>query len=546
MDNIYMIKNVKLDLTHYTGEDQYTDGSIEDEILEALKAGKGEEMLYRDNRWPVVYHLSPVRHYLLDCINFKPNSSVLEIGCGCGAISGMLCKKAARVDAVEISPRRAEIAAYRNQEYSNLTIHVGNLNDMEFTEKYDYVTLIGVLEYAGAFTKTDNPWHDFLENCRQYLKPDGILIIAIENRLGMKYWSGAAEDHTGKLFDGITGYKGNKKIRTFSRKELKDLLYSAGYIETQWFYPYPDYKLPMDLYSDEYDPKIGDFECIWNMPYDFDRCELFSEVDAFTNLKNTGLFPELSNSFLVLCHQNKLSDDDTQPIYVHHSSNRKKHVQIGTTIMEKNGKRIIHKLALNDESKKHLQTIYENCQILNKEYGKEHVAQCWLINDELLEMEYIDGENLEDLTMKALHEEGVNGFIGYIQFYCDYILRGIGSNINSIRFKFNDPRRRYNIDTHLRNIIYKDGNYIFIDYEWLLPYAPKEYLLWRMINCTFTGFESELEEYGLDISMIYHAANIDNEKRNMYARTEIQLWREILTPYLKNYEKKRRGVRINI
>ena len=36
-DNIEMIGNIKLDLTHYPGEDFYCDGAIEDEILDVVR-----------------------------------------------------------------------------------------------------------------------------------------------------------------------------------------------------------------------------------------------------------------------------------------------------------------------------------------------------------------------------------------------------------------------------------------------------------------------------------------------------------------------------
>ena len=80
---------------------------------------------------------------------FKKDASVLEIGAGCGAISGVLCRNAKHVTSVDLSKRRSLINANRNKEYDNLTIMVGNFNDVVLKEKYDYITLIGVLEYAG-------------------------------------------------------------------------------------------------------------------------------------------------------------------------------------------------------------------------------------------------------------------------------------------------------------------------------------------------------------------------------------------------------------
>ena len=86
--------------------------------------------------------------------------------------------------------------------------------------KFDYITLIGVFEYAAVYTKTENPYIDFLEKIIKLLKPDGKILIAIENKFGMKYWLGAPEDHTNVKYDGITGYQNDNTIRTFGKREL--------------------------------------------------------------------------------------------------------------------------------------------------------------------------------------------------------------------------------------------------------------------------------------------------------------------------------------
>lgn len=301
MNNYERIGKVKLDMTHYNGKDVYSDGDVENDILAYCKQGCIQEALLNDTRWPVFYHLSPIRENLLNWFPFPSNATVLEIGMGCGAITGTLCRAVSQVEGVEISPRRAEIAAWRHKNCENLIIHVGNLNDMNITRKFDYVTLIGVLEYAGSFTHTSDPYKDFLQACRQYLKPGGQLIIAIENKFGLKYWSGAREDHTGKIFDSITGYKGNDKVRTFSKPELEKLLYDSGFENLTWYYPFPDYKLPHRVYSDEYLPTAGAFEDNHFIYYDIERYVLFNEADTMNEIVNSGLFDMFSNSFLVYC-----------------------------------------------------------------------------------------------------------------------------------------------------------------------------------------------------------------------------------------------------
>lgn len=301
MDNYKKIGKVLLDMTAYNGNDVYSDGDVENDILEYCRNGCIEEALQNDARWPVFYHLSPIRKNVLNWFPFKKNASVLEIGMGCGAVTGVLCENLAQVEGVEISPRRAEIAAWRHKDCDNLTIHVGNLNDMDITKKFDYVTLIGVLEYAGSFTHTSEPYKDFLQACRQYLKPGGRLLLAIENKYGLKYWSGAREDHTGKIFDGITGYQNTDRVRTFSKPELAKLLQCSGFCSLDWYYPFPDYKLPHRVYSDDYLPQAGDFEAKHFLYYDMDRYLFFNETDAMNEIAASGLFDIFSNSFLVCC-----------------------------------------------------------------------------------------------------------------------------------------------------------------------------------------------------------------------------------------------------
>lgn len=92
-----------------------------------------------------------------------------------------------------------------------------------------------------------------------HLKPGGKIIIAIENRLGLKYWAGCTEDHTGTYFEGLEGYPKTEGVKTFSKKELLDIIHQAGEFSTTFYYPYPDYKFPMTIYSDEYLPKKESF-----------------------------------------------------------------------------------------------------------------------------------------------------------------------------------------------------------------------------------------------------------------------------------------------
>lgn len=294
------IGKVTMNYRFYKGTDDYSDGDIEDEILEYVKQEEDvRKILAAENRWPVLYHLSPVRWNILEWYDMKKDASVLEIGAGCGAITGALCQKAKKVVCNDLSKRRSMINAYRNKNCDNLEIRVGNFNDVEFEEKFDYITLIGVLEYARYYTKAENPFVGFLENIRGLLKEDGKLLIAIENKYGLKYFAGAREDHTGRFFDGIEGYKNTaSQARTFSKDVLETMVHQAGYGKVEFYYPFPDYKFPTQIFSDAYLPKPEDLICS-RESYDNTRMYLFNEASVYEELLKDGMFPFFSNSFFV-------------------------------------------------------------------------------------------------------------------------------------------------------------------------------------------------------------------------------------------------------
>ena len=295
------VGNVELVLDHLEKEVTYNDGDVEDDIMKYVSQGADlDDVIRNDLRWPVLYHLSKKRENLLDWYDFNPEASLLEIGAGCGALTSMFCRKVAKVTAVEISERRARTVAIRNQKVNNLTVHACRYENLPKGQIFDYITLIGVLEYAGRYHGSDNPYVDFLHSVKDRLKEGGTLILALENKLGLKYWAGAPEDHTGVLFENIEGYVGKTDIRTFGRKELEELLQAVGFKEFDFYYPMPDYKMPVALFSDDCLPHIGDLG--HRAPnYDQPRHVLFREGLVLDNLIKNGAFGIMANSFLIFC-----------------------------------------------------------------------------------------------------------------------------------------------------------------------------------------------------------------------------------------------------
>lgn len=298
------VGKVTLDYQFYSGEDLYSDGEIENELLEMAKNTEEKDLnrvIAEKQSWTFLYHFSKIRQNIVSWFPMNGQEEVLEIGSGCGAITGALASNAKEVTCIELSKKRSEINAYRNRNYNNLKILVGNFEIIEecMEKKYDIITLIGVFEYGQSYIHSEKPYEDFLKKIRKHLKTNGKLLLAIENKFGMKYWAGCKEDHFGIFFEGIEGYPNGQGVKTFAKPELERMLASAGFSQWDFYYPYPDYKFPMKLFSDEYLPSESELQENFQN-FDRSRMYLFDEGKAFGSVVESGLFPLFSNSYMVV------------------------------------------------------------------------------------------------------------------------------------------------------------------------------------------------------------------------------------------------------
>jgi len=256
--------------------------------------------------WPTRYNLSPRRTNLLESITeiITKKQEVLEIGCGTGVLTKWLGEKCKKVTAIEGSLPRAKLAKRRTKNLKNVDIYCGDILKTSLEDaKYDLITLIGVFEYISSSSEP----MDFLKRISKALKKYGILLIAIENKLGIKYLSGCTEDHTGKHFQGIIGYP-NGKTFTFSRSELKELLNKAGFQNIQFYHLFPDYKLLTTIIR-EVEEVLNLYPENWiNAPFEEylkERYYIFPELLFLKSLIRARLLFDFSNSFLILASQSK-------------------------------------------------------------------------------------------------------------------------------------------------------------------------------------------------------------------------------------------------
>ena len=97
MGKLKQIGKVNIDLSDYPGEDFYSEGAIEDELLKVAENNSREDfrrIIEENTSWPYLYHFSPVRENIVSWLPIKKEDKILEVGAGMGAITNALCTKA--------------------------------------------------------------------------------------------------------------------------------------------------------------------------------------------------------------------------------------------------------------------------------------------------------------------------------------------------------------------------------------------------------------------------------------------------------------------
>ena len=245
-----------------------------------------EKALTENPSWSKLYHLSDIRKNVLRPFLRKKTGKVLELGSGCGALTGILAENAETAECLDTSEKRSRVNAFRHRKFTNLTIYAGEYDLAEpLLGKYSLI----VVEEAFSCRMTEKILDSLYS---KHLEPGGEIWILAENRLGFQYLAGVPEQLSGQFFSGLEGQKGTIP-ETCSRKEW-DGIFAQGKIPPEhitYYYPYPECRFTMALYSDSRLPGPGELNIIDNN-YDRKRLRIFDDrKDQQTFLEN-GLFPQ--------------------------------------------------------------------------------------------------------------------------------------------------------------------------------------------------------------------------------------------------------------
>ncbi|XOF34117.1 MAG: class I SAM-dependent methyltransferase [Candidatus Electrothrix sp. YB6] len=264
------------------------------------------------------YHLNPDRINILRPLLLGPKLSVLEIGCSGGILSRYLGEQGHQVTGIKTGRDCLAVARLRCADLSNVTF-AAEAEEIKaaLQQQYDLILLIPPLPDllapvldSGTGGKEENSAAGELAACLRLLMDslaeNGLLVIGAGNRLGLKYWLGATEEHYGRPYTGLWSYgSAAQNSRMFCRNEWLDILRQAEVPTSRFLYPFPDHQFADLILSDAF---IRTDLHAHSLLYRLRSRDLYApdwlpdqdEFLCWKSLHQSGYLADFANSFLIL------------------------------------------------------------------------------------------------------------------------------------------------------------------------------------------------------------------------------------------------------
>lgn len=348
---------------------------------------------------------------------------------------------------------------------------------------FDYVVVIGMLELCFEPEKMIERW-------KRLLKPHGHLLLGINNRLGIKYFCGEKEPFTGKLFNGVEGYRFVENStpkcmggKLYSKNEIENMLSNAGFFTKKVFSVWPSLEMTQFVFAEDYVPNEDLTVRIVPKYKNVDSIFL-DEQHLYDDLVNNNLFHQMANAYFFDC-----ADDTLQDILGATISEERSEDKAFVTIIHR--EKIVEKRALNPAGSKNLQTLHRNLCELEKRGIKTVGSK---IHDGRLVMPYIEGE-LAVFYLRRLLETDQNKFIEEMDRFRNLILQ---SSVHVENDSDDIILERGFVDMVPINCFYVNGDFVFIDQEFVIENYPANAIIFRMV--AFVYDQDQTREAILDES----------------------------------------------
>lgn len=224
-----------LDQDFYWGEIQKGDARrlVDDARTLGWREAVAKRFKESDAAWISI--LDWQRASWIPLLGLPRESVVLDIGSGYGVLTHALAANFDEVHSVEAIPERVEFTSERMRQEGLDNVHLvqGSALQLPYPPaSFDAIIVNGVLEWIGDWDHVGTPREAqlrFLRRLHTLLKPNGRLLIGIENRLG--YVSlGGAMDHSGLPYTNLLPRPlATLALRTFASRHHRMVAPSRTY-----------------------------------------------------------------------------------------------------------------------------------------------------------------------------------------------------------------------------------------------------------------------------------------------------------------------------
>lgn len=548
------------------------------EIIQGYEEREYHSQITARKSWEVMYQLAESRANIVEWLELPENAKVLEIGAGCGTITAALLKKGVRLTCQEENVHYCRLNAIRQEKARRgspqgqmaqdvpqereiplqdvsqeqeipsgqmLTIYAAPLAECEaqLADDYDVAVCIGVPVVEGKAEQ-------LLATLRRHIRPDGMLVLAAKNKFGLKYWAGNQEPYTRQYFAGLE----NAGVRLYSGNALKKLLGRTGFDSQVCYYPYPDERFALEIYSDRHLPKKGDLN--YNIVnYEDDRILLFDEQKVFDSIIEEGQFPFFSNAYLFLAGAKGQARLRQETVYTRYATDRSREHAVCTQITEN----AVYKRPAYAEGTAHVEHICKAYALLRRQYPDTGLAfnRCEPLaagqrmpvdqpdenagrgcrsqkNSGCIRFELLHARALEEQVEQAVAAGQLKKVFDILRRMMQYIRNGCDSKpfqmtegFQSVFGAISDIQalegtvcsETADIDLILPNILEaEDGTWHVIDYEWTFFFpVPHNFIIYRTL---FFLHQENPRLEPLSMEHLLRLAQITPREAAVYAQME--------------------------
>lgn len=366
----------------------------------------------------------------------------------------------------------------------SLDVRIYGLNQVgEIDGTYDYIVCIEKLELSDSPIKV-------LAKLRSVLASGGVLLLGMNNRLGLRYFCGDHDQYTHRSFDGVENYR-NKKThlgRMYARSELEAMLTEAGWVNRKFYSVLPNLNEPVFLFADGQMPK-EDLANRLFPSYNHPQSVFLEEEPLYRTLADNWMFHSMANAYLIECSPNSVFAD---ALYVTSSLERGKDNAM-VTVIHDNG--TVSKVAAYPEGIGRLKRLDEHMKALK--LNGVPVVEGILGDDGHYTMPYIDSVTAQ-IYLRELMLKDKDDFLaamdkfkeGIVSSSCVHKGEYIDASGNKVETELFE---RAFLDMVPLNSFFLDGKFVFFDQEFSEKDYPVNAVLTRMI-ATFYAGSPELEK----------------------------------------------------